>query len=59
MLGIAGAAAAQSSREQQPAVRNARADALDTRCIVYTNTELKTSSITRNGLAWHAARNAP
>lgn len=31
------------------------ADTLDTRCIVYTNSELKTSSITCNGVAWHAA----
>lgn len=36
-------------------VPEAQADALDTRCIVYTNTELKTSSITCNGPAWHAA----
>ena len=31
------------------------ADTLDTRCIVYTNSELKTSSITCNGVAWQAA----
>jgi hypothetical protein len=34
------------------------ADTLDTRCIVYTNSELKTSSITCNGVAWHAANAA-
>jgi hypothetical protein len=31
------------------------ADTLDTRCIVYTNSELKTSSITCNGVTWQAA----
>jgi hypothetical protein len=31
------------------------ADTLDTRCIVYTNSELKTSSITCNGAAWQVA----
>jgi len=34
------------------------ADALDTRCIVYTNYELKTASITCNGVAWQAADHA-
>jgi hypothetical protein len=31
------------------------AGTLDTRCIVYTNSELKTSSITCNGAAWQVA----
>ncbi|MGE5522512.1 MAG: hypothetical protein ACM3SS_02270 [Rhodospirillaceae bacterium] len=39
-------------------VPEARADALDTRCIIYTNSELKTSSITCNGPTWHNAGGA-
>ena len=40
-------------------VPEGQTDTLDTRCIVYNNSELQTSSITCSGLAWRPADAAP